>query len=79
MVRTTLIARLMDGLPLAASMDDEEGVRTYSLFSMTAQEDLREYKNQAKELLRRMSTSQESRCSIESGVYVLQYTIHMRD
>ncbi|KAL7751878.1 SNAP receptor [Sorochytrium milnesiophthora] len=64
MVHATIIARLSDSLPLAASMDDERG-----------DSDLNEYKNQAKHLLRKLSDQSETRCSIESGAYVFHYAI----
>lgn len=38
MVKTTIIARIADGLPLAASMDDEQ---VMSLFRMTTREELK--------------------------------------
>ena len=62
MVKTTLIARVADGLPLAASMDDEE----------TA--DLIEYKTQAKMLFKRLSApgQNDQRCSLDSPPYVFQ-------
>ncbi|KAI8808669.1 Longin-like domain-containing protein [Cladochytrium replicatum] len=63
MLRSTIIARLADGLPLAASMDDEEGV------------DISEYKNQAKQIFKRLSTDSETRCSVESGPYYFHYLI----
>ncbi|KXS12426.1 snare-like protein [Gonapodya prolifera JEL478] len=63
MVKSTIIARVADGLPLAASMDDEEG------------EDLTDYKNQAKLIFKRLSASSEQRCTIETGSYVFHYLI----
>jgi len=60
MVKSTIIARVADGLPLAASMDDEES------------EDLTEYKNQAKLLFKRLRDT-EPRASLESGPYTFQY------
>ncbi|KAL2915448.1 SNAP receptor [Polyrhizophydium stewartii] len=63
MVKSTLIARVADGLPLAASMDDEET------------EDLTEYKQQAKTLFKGLSQNAEQRCSIESPPYVFHYLI----
>ncbi|KAJ3399810.1 SNAP receptor, partial [Chytridiales sp. JEL 0842] len=63
MVKSTIIARVVDGLPLAASMDDEESV------------DLTDYKNQAKLLFKRLSQDSDLRCSIETGPYVFHYLI----
>ncbi|KAJ3085626.1 SNAP receptor [Quaeritorhiza haematococci] len=63
MVKSTVIARVADGLPLAASMDDEES------------EDLTDYKNQAKLIFKRLSPQSDQRCSIETGPYVFHYLI----
>ncbi|KAI8909074.1 Longin-like domain-containing protein [Gorgonomyces haynaldii] len=62
MVKSTLIARVADGLPLAASMDDEES------------QDLSEYKNQARMLVKKLSTA-EQRCSLDSNQYIFHYLI----
>ncbi|KAF9386531.1 SNAP receptor [Podila verticillata] len=62
MVKTTMIARVSDALPLAESMDDE-------------QVELREYKSQAKLIFRKLNANSEKRCSIESGSYVFHYII----
>ncbi|KWU43302.1 snare-like protein [Rhodotorula sp. JG-1b] len=64
MVRSTIIARATDGLPLAASNDDDEQVRP-----------LPEYKQQAKLIFRRLTPQSEPRCSIESGQCTLHYLI----
>jgi len=61
MVKSTLIARVSDGLPLAASVDEE-----------AAETELNEYKQQAKLIFRRLNANSESRCTIESGNYTLQ-------
>ena len=59
-MKTTLVARAVDGLPLAASMDNEE-------------QDLTSWKNQAKQILKRLQTgNSEQRCSIESGPFIFQ-------
>ncbi|GAA5994652.1 synaptobrevin family protein [Rhodotorula paludigena] len=65
MVRSTLIARATDGLPLAASNDDDE----------QDQIKLPEYKQQAKLIFRRLTPQSEPRCSIESGACTLHYLI----
>ncbi|GAA6057488.1 hypothetical protein JCM3770_000581 [Rhodotorula araucariae] len=65
MVRSTLIARATDGLPLAASNDDDE----------QDQGKLPEYKQQAKLIFRRLTPDSEPRCSIESGQCTLHYLI----
>ncbi|KAL5339707.1 Longin-like domain-containing protein [Aspergillus crustosus] len=63
MVKSTQIARL-DGLMLAASVDDEQ-----------AESELSEIKSQAKMIFRRMSRNSASQASIESGQYSLHYLI----
>ncbi|PWN47389.1 snare-like protein [Violaceomyces palustris] len=65
MVRSTQIARVSDGLPLAQSVDDSQ-----------TENDLSEYKQQAKLIFRRITPNSEPRCSIESGNFVLHYLIH---
>ncbi|CCM03394.1 uncharacterized protein FIBRA_05524 [Fibroporia radiculosa] len=64
MVRSTLIVRASDALPLAASVDDEQTEQT-----------LQEHKQQAKLVFRRITPNAEPRCSIESGPYTLHYLI----
>ena len=64
MIRLTIIARLIDGLPLAASMEDEHD-----------EGGLAEYKSQAKQLFKRLNESSPNRCSIESGSFVFHYAI----
>ncbi|KAF8339009.1 protein transport protein Sec22 [Cantharellus anzutake] len=64
MVRSTIIARASDALPLAASSDDEQTEQT-----------LHEHKQQAKLIFRRITPNSEPRCSIESGPYTLHYLI----
>jgi vesicle transport protein SEC22 len=60
MVKSTLIARVADGLALTASMDDDES------------QDLTDYKNQAKQLFKRLSPQTEQRCTLESPPYLFQ-------
>merc|ERR1712093_325627 len=64
MPQSTMIARVSDGLPLAASVDDEQ-----------TETDLAEYKQQAKLIFRRLTPTAEPRCSIESGKATLHYLI----
>ncbi|TFL00112.1 protein transporter SEC22 [Pterulicium gracile] len=64
MVRSTIIARANDALPLAASVDDEQ-----------TEQALQEHKQQSKLIFRRIGTNSEPRCSIESGQYTLHYLI----
>ncbi|KAH7916761.1 Longin-like domain-containing protein [Hygrophoropsis aurantiaca] len=64
MVRSTIIVRASDALPLAASVDDEQ-----------TEQALQEHKQQAKLIFRRISSNSEPRCSIESGQYTLHYLL----
>ncbi|KAJ1725618.1 SNAP receptor [Coemansia erecta] len=64
MVKSTIIARVADGLPLAASMDDEQ-----------AESMLSEYKSQAKAIFKKLNSHSEPMCSIESGQYCLHYLL----
>ncbi|KAI8913987.1 hypothetical protein PhCBS80983_g02996 [Powellomyces hirtus] len=60
MIQSTLIARVADGLFLAA---DQESY------------DMTEHKNQAKQLFKKLSPDSEQRCSIETGNLVFHYLI----
>ena len=64
MVKLTMIARVTDGLPLAEGLDDGR-----------VEKDLEYYKQQAKNLFKKLSQGQHepSRMSIESGPNVFQY------
>ncbi|KAG6833820.1 hypothetical protein H0H87_011754 [Tephrocybe sp. NHM501043] len=64
MVRSTIIVRASDALPLAASVDDEQ-----------TEQSLQEHKQQSKLIFRRITPNSEPRCSIESGQYTLHYLI----
>ena len=65
MVLLTIIARLADGLPLAASIqEDEQSGRS-----------LQEYQTQAKGLCRKLNANSPSRCSIETGPLIFHYQI----
>ncbi|KAI8322307.1 snare-like protein [Martensiomyces pterosporus] len=64
MVKSTIIARVTDGLPLAASMDDEQ-----------AESELAGYKSQAKAIFKKLNLQSEPMCSIESGPYYLHYLL----
>jgi vesicle transport protein SEC22 len=63
----TMIARLADGLPLAASVHDDG--HTNSGRSMV------EYQNQAKQLFRRMNGNSPVRGTVETGPYLFHYFI----
>ncbi|KAI9477671.1 SNAP receptor [Coemansia sp. RSA 1290] len=64
MVKSTMIARVADGLPLAASMDDEQ-----------LESELAGYKSQAKAIFKKLNSQSEPMCSIESGPYYLHYLL----
>ncbi|KAK1231724.1 SNAP receptor [Marasmius sp. AFHP31] len=64
MVKSTILVRASDALPLAASVDDEQ-----------TEQALQEHKQQAKLIFRRITPNSEPRCSIESGNYTLHYLI----
>ncbi|KAI9822240.1 MAG: SNAP receptor [Thelocarpon impressellum] len=66
MVKSTLIERL-DGLMLAASVDDEQ-----------AEAELSEIKTQVKMIFRRLDRNSEPQASIQSGQYTLHYLIDDR-
>lgn len=65
MVLMTMIARLSDGLPLSASMQEDEQFGRSIL----------EYQNQAKLLFRKLNSHSLERCTIETGPYVFHYLI----
>ncbi|XP_071490181.1 vesicle-trafficking protein SEC22b-like [Diadema antillarum] len=65
MVLMTMIARVADGLPLAASMQEDE----------QAGRSLQDYQNQAKMLFRKLNDQSPSKCSIESGPMIFHYLI----
>ncbi|CAH1271160.1 vesicle-trafficking protein SEC22b-B-like [Branchiostoma lanceolatum] len=65
MVLMTMIARVADGLPLSASMqEDEQMGRNYM-----------EYQNQGKMLFRKLNEQSPPRCSIESGPMIFHYLL----
>jgi len=65
MVLSTTIARVVDGLPLTASTDDDQQATT----------ELSECKGQIKLLLRKLNNNSETLCSIESGKFWIHYLI----
>jgi len=65
MVLLTMIARVADGLPLAASVQENE----------QSGRDILEYQNQAKMLFRKLNNQSPDRCSIETGPYIFHYYI----
>ena len=65
MVKLTMLARVADGLPLAEGLDSDR------------QQDLEQYKQQAKTLFKKLSQGPPppSRMSYESGAFFLHYLI----
>lgn len=65
MALMTMIARVVDGLPLVGTMqEDEQSGRS-----------VLEYQNQAKMLFRKLGSQSPSRCTIETGPYLFHYLI----
>lgn len=65
MALLTMIARTVDGLPLAASMPSDE----------QTSRNIQEYQSQAKNLFRKLTERSPARCSIETGPYVFHYSM----
>lgn len=67
MVLMTMIARVADALPLAASMQEDE----------QAGRSLMDFQTQAKQLFRKISSDPQppARCSLETGPYIFHYII----
>ncbi|XP_063713516.1 vesicle-trafficking protein SEC22b-B-like [Symsagittifera roscoffensis] len=65
MILLTFIGRVTDGLPLSASIQEDE---------KTGRE-LVEYQNQAKQLLKRLNIRSPQQCTLESGNYLFHYLI----
>ncbi|KAI5450727.1 SNAP receptor [Naganishia albida] len=64
MVRSTMIFRVPDGLPLAASVDDNG-----------SEQQLAEPKQQSKLISRRLTEKSEPACSIETGNFMIHYLL----
>ncbi|XP_023653806.1 vesicle-trafficking protein SEC22b-B-like isoform X1 [Paramormyrops kingsleyae] len=65
MVLLTMIARVADGLLLAASMQEDE----------QSGRDLQQYQSQAKLLFRKLNEHSPNRCTLEAGSVVFHYVI----
>uniref|UniRef100_UPI0035902EC0 vesicle-trafficking protein SEC22b-like n=1 Tax=Myxine glutinosa TaxID=7769 RepID=UPI0035902EC0 len=65
MVVMTMIARVADGLPLAASMQEDE----------QSGRNLMEYQSHAKQLFCKLNEQSPSRCTLEAGPMMFQYLI----
>jgi len=62
MLFMTWIARIGDGLPLAASIPEDE----------ESGKGVMDYQNQAKMLFRKLNQQSPSKCTIETGPYLFQ-------
>lgn len=65
MALMTMIARVVDGLPLVGTMTEDE----------QSGKSVLEYQNQAKMLFRKLGPHSPPRCSIETGPYLFHYLI----
>ncbi|XP_060900119.1 vesicle-trafficking protein SEC22b-A [Labrus mixtus] len=65
MVSLTMIARVADGLPLAASIQEDE----------QSGRDLQQYQSQAKQLFRKLNAQSPDRCTLEAGSMNFHYVI----
>uniref|UniRef100_A0A673AGM1 SEC22 homolog B, vesicle trafficking protein a n=1 Tax=Sphaeramia orbicularis TaxID=375764 RepID=A0A673AGM1_9TELE len=65
MILMTIIARVADGLPLAASIQEDE----------QSGRDLQQYQSQAKQLCRRLNAQSPDRCTLETGELNFHYLI----
>lgn len=61
----TMIARVADGLPLAASIQEDEQLG----------KNIVDYQNQAKRLFKALTGNSPVRCSLETGPYLFHYII----
>merc|ERR1711953_100446 len=65
MILMTMIARVADGLPLAASIQEDEQLG----------KNIVDYQNQAKRLFKTLTATSPIKCSIESNDYLFHYII----
>ncbi|XP_054481955.1 vesicle-trafficking protein SEC22b-A [Anoplopoma fimbria] len=65
MTSLTIIARVTDGLPLAASIEEDE----------KSGRDLQQYQSQAKQLCRKLNAQSPDRCTLEAGDMSFHYLI----
>jgi len=78
MVLMTMVARVADGLPLAASIQEDEQVSFQPQKRLTRECSLQlgknvvDYQNQAKRLFRTLTPTSPIKCAIESGPYLFQ-------
>ena len=67
MILLVFVARVADGLLLVASTDQ--------MRSSDAQDTMDVYKSQARQILKKLTASSPTKCSIESGPYTFHYVI----
>lgn len=65
MILLTMLARVVDGLPLAAFIQEDEQF----------ERDLQQYQSQAKQLFRKLTTQSPERCTLEAGNLNFHYVI----
>ncbi|XP_041848783.1 vesicle-trafficking protein SEC22b-A [Melanotaenia boesemani] len=65
MILLTMIVRVADGLPLAASIQEDE----------QSGRDLQQYQSQAKQLCRKLNGQSPDRCTLEAGAMNFHYVI----
>merc|ERR1712021_68667 len=65
MILMTMVARVADGLPLTASIQEDEQLG----------KNIVDYQNQAKRLFKTLTATSPIKCSIESGQYLFHYII----
>uniref|UniRef100_H3CQW6 Vesicle-trafficking protein SEC22b n=1 Tax=Tetraodon nigroviridis TaxID=99883 RepID=H3CQW6_TETNG len=65
MILLTMIARVADGLPLAASIQEDE----------QSERDLQQYQSQAKQLFRKLNAQSPDRCTLVAGDLNFHYII----
>ncbi|XP_030061348.1 vesicle-trafficking protein SEC22b isoform X1 [Microcaecilia unicolor] len=75
MVLLTMIARVEDGLPLAASMQEDEQLFQSNSLCYQSGRDLQQYQSQAKQLFRKLNEQSPSRCTLEAGAMAFHYII----
>lgn len=78
----TMLARVVDGLPLVGTMTEDEQVinqmgiclviKLIDCFCLQSGKSVLEYQNQAKMLFRKLGPQSPPRCSIETGPYLFQ-------
>ncbi len=83
MLLITMVARVADGLPLAASIQQDDQVRRHRegsganelkdlVVSPKLGKAVVDYQNQAKRLFKTLTPTSPNKCSIESGPYLFQ-------